>query len=303
MLCTTDRRENGAQFITLTPDNRYYQPTNQASSTRFAAKCHRDADAVCTEIDAFFAEHWPWPKESAREAFLKTDTSRWACWALSLARNDRILHVVEATVLFFLLDGRCFPLLAAIWRYRRLLLVVPIVQDTKANFRSTDIEGMSLEDGKALYDPYEWIIYDVWVKLRAGDEDLAESLLQGALLCVRAQVDEARNQCTGMRALLHQRYKEGGERFVSAAMAYGMDLHLSASEFASIAGIEDSYSKLLITVNDIKSYDKEIRSFKASQAEGGTILNMVQMQVDETGCSVAAAKRNGCSRSQLRGMQ
>lgn len=74
-------------------------------------------------------------------------------------------------------------------------------------------------------------------------------------------------------------------------MAYGMELRLSASELASIASIEDSYSKLAVIVNDIESYDKEVRSFECSQAEGGKILNMVQMQVDETGCSVTAAKR------------
>lgn len=112
MLCSTDRRENGALAVPSNPHDHYYKPTNQASSTRFAAKCHPDADAVCAELDAFFAEHWPWPNESSREAFLKTDCSRWACWAFPLARSDRILHVVKATVLFFLLDGRCLPLLA-----------------------------------------------------------------------------------------------------------------------------------------------------------------------------------------------
>ncbi|KAL8756243.1 MAG: hypothetical protein Q9199_003065 [Rusavskia elegans] len=74
-------------------------------------------------------------------------------------------------------------------------------------------------------------------------------------------------------------------------MAYAMDIRLSASELASISKIEDSYSKLGIIVNDIESYEKEIRSFEHSQAEGGKILNMVRMQADETGCSVAAAKR------------
>ncbi|KAL8867312.1 MAG: hypothetical protein Q9198_008565 [Flavoplaca austrocitrina] len=74
-------------------------------------------------------------------------------------------------------------------------------------------------------------------------------------------------------------------------MAYAMDLRLLPSELTSIAAIQDSYSKLGIIVNDIESYEKEVRSFERSQAEGGMILNMVQMQADETGCSKAAAKR------------
>ncbi|KAL8867311.1 MAG: hypothetical protein Q9198_008564, partial [Flavoplaca austrocitrina] len=67
-------------------------------------------------------------------------------------------------------------------------------------------------------DAYEWITYDAWAKMRAVDEALTESVLRGALLCVRAQVDEERNRCTGMRALLHQRYKEGGVGYVPSSL-------------------------------------------------------------------------------------
>ncbi|KAI4280330.1 MAG: hypothetical protein L6R38_004547 [Xanthoria sp. 2 TBL-2021] len=190
--------EKDAQTMSPTQDN-HYQPTNNASSTRLAAKCHPDADAVCAELDAFFAQNWPWANDRAREEFLKTDCNRWACWALPLARSDRILDTVKVNTLLFLLDDVA--------------------------------EGMSLENGKALYkrlipiaqgkvqpdrtDPYEWITYDVWASMRAVDEALTEAVLQGALLCVRAQVDDERNRCTGMRALLLQRYKEGGVACVS----------------------------------------------------------------------------------------
>lgn len=100
--------EKDAQTMSPTQDN-HYQPTNNASSTRLAAKCHPDADAVCAELDAFFAQNWPWANDRAREEFLKTDCNRWACWALPLARSDRILDTVKVNTLLFLLDGSCLP--------------------------------------------------------------------------------------------------------------------------------------------------------------------------------------------------
>lgn len=67
--------EKDPPTMSPTQDN-YYQPTNNASSTRFAAKCHPDADAVCAELDAFFPQNWPWANDRAREEFLKTDCNR-----------------------------------------------------------------------------------------------------------------------------------------------------------------------------------------------------------------------------------
>ena len=89
-------------------------------------------------------------------------------------------------------------------------------------------ENMTLQDGKAFYqrlillakgkalpnreDPYEWITYDTFATMRAVNEAQTEAVLQDAILCVTAQVDDARNHCVGMGALLKQRYKEGGVR-------------------------------------------------------------------------------------------
>ena len=46
--------------------------------------------------------------------------------------------------------------------------------------------------------------------MRQCDPKLADEVVEGAILCVEAQVDEARLQCTDMGSLLHQRIKEGG---------------------------------------------------------------------------------------------
>ena len=85
---------------------------------------------------------------------------------------------------------------------------------------------MSLEEGKAFYknlipiamgkklpnrsDPYEWITYDTLATMRACDKELADQVLQGALLCLTAQVDSERLACPDMASLLRHRIKEGG---------------------------------------------------------------------------------------------
>ena len=85
---------------------------------------------------------------------------------------------------------------------------------------------MTVAEGKAFYtrlipialgkslpnrtDPYEWITYDTWKSMRATDTELTEVVWQGALLCIMAQVDEARMKCPDIGSLLRHRAKEAG---------------------------------------------------------------------------------------------
>lgn len=160
-------------------------------------------------------------------------------------------------------------------------------------------------------NPYEWILYDLRAMMRAFNEALAELVFRELAVWANAQVDQGRNNCRGMGAFLQLRYRDVGSgcvymlliwlrahekdkainticpnRFAAAMMAYALDLHLSPSEQASIIEIEKLYAYHAIVVNEIESYDKEVR---ASGQNG--LQNMVQIQADETGCSVAAAKR------------
>lgn len=74
-------------------------------------------------------------------------------------------------------------------------------------------------------------------------------------------------------------------------MRYGMDLKVSEANLDSIKDIEISYSRLGIVVNDIHSFEKEVRAYNKKKMEGAKVLNMVQMQALDTGISYASAKR------------
>ncbi|KAL9607059.1 MAG: hypothetical protein Q9204_009377, partial [Flavoplaca sp. TL-2023a] len=87
-------------------------------------------------------------------------------------------------------------------------------------------ETLSISEGKALYErlvpialgktqpdrnePYEWMTYDIWKSMRATDPELTEVVWQGALLCITAQVDDARTKCPDLGSLLKHRAKEAG---------------------------------------------------------------------------------------------
>ena len=72
--------------------------------------------------------------------------------------------------------------------------------------------------------------------MRSVDEALTESLFQNVLLCVRAQVDKARNRYTGIRALLDQRYKESGAGYVSSSTSSFLK---GKQELLLIRGVKD----------------------------------------------------------------
>ena len=80
-------------------------------------------------------------------------------------------------------------------------------------------------------------------------------------------------------------------RFVAACVRFGAMLRLSPETRNSVKCIEKSYGNLTIVVNDIYSFDKELRAWKESGKEGATVLNLVQLLASDTDLSYAAAKR------------
>ncbi|KAI4228562.1 MAG: hypothetical protein L6R36_001515 [Xanthoria steineri] len=148
---------------------------------------------------------------------------------------------------------------------------------------------MPIAEGKlqpVVTNPYEQILYDLYAKIRAVDEALVGPVFREQAVWAIAQVDQERKHCRGMGALLQLRQKDSAAGWVAALMAYAMDLHLLPSERASVIHIEKAYAYLAIIDNEIESYDKEVA---ASGTNG--VVNLVQMQADDTGCSIAASKR------------
>ncbi|KAL8713549.1 MAG: hypothetical protein Q9220_002411 [cf. Caloplaca sp. 1 TL-2023] len=266
-----------------------YQQVDIPPPTMFPIKCHPRTDEICAQLDDYFYKNWPWKDEAAGQKFLRSETNRWACLALPNAKDDRIYDSVRVNTLLFLLDG---------------LEINPLLFISRADVA----EDMSMAEGQDLYkrliplalgkaipnraDPYEWITYDTWKSMRAKDPELTEVVWQGALLCIMAQVDEARMKCADLGSLLKHRAKEAGIAFVAAVLRFGQGIHISPSEISSIEVFNTLYALLGVTVNDVLSFDKELRAFKLNPTtEGAHMLNMTLALANDTGLPYSASKR------------
>lgn len=88
------------------PKSVLYSPHDVPPPTRFGIKSHSKTDQVCAKLDSYFLKHWPFENEKAKAKFSRTQTNRWACLALPLVDDDRILDCVKVNTLLFLLDGQ-----------------------------------------------------------------------------------------------------------------------------------------------------------------------------------------------------
>lgn len=90
---------------------------------------------------------------------------------------------------------------------------------------------------------------------------------------------------------LESRSGPGECRLLSALMRFSMDIHLSGAELKSMGALESNCSKHISVINDIFSWDKELRASQTCREEGSALCSVVKILADETNLSVAAARR------------
>ena len=66
--------------------------------------CHSRVDAIVSEVDQYFLEHWEFPDEKARKTFVKAGFSRVTCLYFPLALDDRIHFACRLLTVLFLID-------------------------------------------------------------------------------------------------------------------------------------------------------------------------------------------------------
>lgn len=74
-------------------------------------------------------------------------------------------------------------------------------------------------------------------------------------------------------------------------MRFSMDLHLAPAELQSMSSLERYYARHISAVNDITSWEKEVKASKSSEAEGAVLCSAVKVVIDETGVEFGAAKK------------
>ena len=74
-------------------------------------------------------------------------------------------------------------------------------------------------------------------------------------------------------------------------MRFSMGVRITEEELAEAKEVEQNCSKHLSVINDIFSYEKEVKAAKTLHEEGGALCSSVQIIANEADVSVDAAKR------------
>jgi aristolochene synthase len=162
--------------------------------------------------------------------------------------------------------------------------------------------------------PVEWITYDLWESMRAYDKPLADEILEPVFVFMRAQTDKARLTIQGLGPYLEYRERDVGKAYVlpdlrflflclgeemlmmfffsllCALMRFSMGLHLTPGQLETVKGVEQNCAKHLSIMNDVYSWDKELRASKTGHAEGAAICSAVQVLHKETDLPYEATK-------------
>ncbi|KAI8189844.1 Aristolochene synthase [Colletotrichum sp. SAR 10_75] len=222
--------------------------------------------AISAEVNGFFLEHWPFENDKARKKFIAAGFSRVTCFYYPVALDDRIGFACRLLTLLFLIDDL--------------------------------LEDMSLEDGSAYNErlillsrgdthpdrnvPVEWITYDLWNDMRSCDKALAEEILEPVFTFMRAQTDKSRLSIQELGEYL---------RLLSALMRFSMKLDLTAEELNTVHDIEMNCSKHISVVNDIYSWEKELKASRTGHQEGSALCSSVSVLSSETSLDYKASKR------------
>jgi aristolochene synthase len=151
-------------------------------------------------------------------------------------------------------------------------------------------------------------MYDLWESMRTHDKALADDILDPVFIFMRSQTDRVRMEIKGLGKYLEYRERDVGKAYVisklhldiftlihqsllSALMRFSMRLQLSQSELAQMRPMEQNCSKHISIVNDIFSWEKELKAAQHLHEEGAVLCSAVKVLAGETGLDVAAAKR------------
>ncbi|KAL5384423.1 carbonyl reductase (NADPH-dependent) ari1 [Paraphaeosphaeria minitans] len=250
-------------------------PRQEPPAPYLEPKCHPLEPRITKEVDGYFIKHWPFPDDRAVQKFRAAGFSRVTCCYYPEALNDRIHFGCRLLTLLFLIDDL--------------------------------LEDMSLEDGRAYNEklmpisrgdvlpdrnvPVEWITHDLWESMRAFDRKLADEILEPVFTFMRAQTDPRRKNVMDFGEYLEYRERDVGKALLSALMRFVMKLELTSAELEDVKPLDLNCSKHISVVNDIYSWDKELKQSVDSSEEGSVLCSSVQVMMHGATLNTEAAKR------------
>ncbi|TGJ88397.1 hypothetical protein E0Z10_g326 [Xylaria hypoxylon] len=236
---------------------------------------HPRADEVSREVDGYFLNHWSFPNPKAERVFVNAGFSRVTCLYFPLAKDGRIGFACRLLTLLFLVDD--------------ILEDLSFEDGSAYNEKLIPIARGDVAPDRSI--PVEYITYDLWESMRACDKELADEVLEPTFTFMRAQTDKVRMSITELGHYLEYREKDVGKALLSSLMRFSMNLRLTPSELTLMKPLEQNCSKQLSVVNDIYSWEKEVRAAETGHKEGSFLCSAVKVFSTSTSLNIEASRR------------
>ncbi|KAK8081346.1 Aristolochene synthase [Apiospora saccharicola] len=137
----------------------------------------------------------------------------------------------------------------------------------------------------------EWMSYDIWEEMRALDASLSSEVLGPLEEFMVAQTEDTRLQKMAMGEYLEWRGRDVGASLVTALGRFSMGLVMSPEDLNLVEPLNRIWFRHVSVINDVWSYDKEVRQSKESGEEGAVLCSSVAILCEETQVSAEASKR------------
>ncbi|EXF73126.1 aristolochene synthase [Colletotrichum fioriniae PJ7] len=259
--------------ITETPMAR--RKNNDPPRSHMVGRLHPSGLRITMEVNNYFLNNWPFPDERTKLQFVAEGLPTWHLCQYPTAREDRVGAACRFMVMLFLVDD--------------LLEHLSLKEGSSYNERLISI--VKGETAPAQDSPIEKMVLNIWEDMRSIDKKLSDDIEGPTFAFWRSQNDKDRLAKKSVAEYLKYRELDVASAVLLATQRFQDAIYLSEEELASVADLELNYTHHISVINDVMSWDKELRASKDIAAEGSIVSNIVQTLADESGLDYDGAKR------------
>ncbi|CAF9911056.1 MAG: hypothetical protein GOMPHAMPRED_007286 [Gomphillus americanus] len=152
-----------------------------------------------------------------------------------------------------------------------------------------DVMSGSISADRSL--PEQWIMSDLCTEMRSVDAKLAEETLNATYIFMRAQTHKSRLSISNLKQYFVYREDDVGQKLLASLMEFTMSLAIAAPERVLLGPFERHCGQHISIINDILSWEKEVRAAATGHSEGAALCSAVQVLASESGLTIEASKR------------
>ncbi|KAL3475699.1 isoprenoid synthase domain-containing protein [Aspergillus californicus] len=235
------------------------------------------ASQLTHKVHTYLENSWTFSSEKYKCAFFAMDFPR----LLALFCPDGPLDRLESSALFVCLTG---------------ILDDAFSQMSIDEARNIGKKLLAIMQGQVPADasnPLEKIIGKIIddLKSQGGNAQLAEDVIDGAIALFIAQTAKERLGLMQLDEYFVFRHHDVGGGFFTAMIRFVNNIMLTPAQLSEFEALENTTVRHMILVNDILSWEKEIKEARESNQEGSAVCSAVPILARNLGVGYDGAKR------------